>query len=113
MSLEPVSTVFVCRFSDTDQYSVFLVVLSVLLENSGLLKAGASAQSEFEPAEGSKVVKFSDVHGVDEAKEVRLSNHSASLQAYHCGRNLVTSWSFSKTLPYSPRSAESYPKVSC
>lgn len=45
-----------------------LVVFSVLLENSGLLKAGPR-QSEFEPTTG-KTVKFSDVHGVDEAKDV-------------------------------------------
>ncbi|GJE95145.1 ATP-dependent peptidase [Phanerochaete sordida] len=44
-----------------------LVVFSVLLENSGLLKAGPR-QAEFEPAAG-KTYKFSDVHGVDEAKD--------------------------------------------
>lgn len=43
-------------------------MLAVLLENSGLLKAGPRA-AEFEPMQG-KTVKFSDVHGVDEAKEV-------------------------------------------
>lgn len=43
--------------------------MAVLLENSGLLKAGPKTAAEFEPVEG-KVVKFSDVHGVDEAKEV-------------------------------------------
>jgi ATP-dependent metalloprotease len=32
------------------------------------MKAGP-AKAQFEPTEG-KVVKFSDVHGVDEAKEV-------------------------------------------
>ncbi|CAG8646029.1 8538_t:CDS:2 [Racocetra fulgida] len=37
------------------------------MENSGLLKTGGS-QSEFEPS-SQQVVKFSDVHGVDEAKE--------------------------------------------
>lgn len=47
---------------------VFLVILSVFFENSGLMKAGPR-QSQFEPSEG-KTVKFSDVHGVDEAKEV-------------------------------------------
>ncbi|GJJ12361.1 hypothetical protein Clacol_006602 [Clathrus columnatus] len=45
-----------------------LVIMAVLLENSGLLKAGPKAAAEFEPVEG-KVVRFSDVHGVDEAKE--------------------------------------------
>lgn len=45
-----------------------LVIFSVLLENSGLLKAGPR-QAEFEPTLG-KTYKFSDVHGVDEAKDV-------------------------------------------
>ncbi|KAF8077949.1 ATP-dependent peptidase [Lyophyllum atratum] len=45
----------------------FLVILSVFFENTGFMKAGPK-QSQFEPAEG-KTVKFSDVHGVDEAKE--------------------------------------------
>ncbi|KZT26425.1 ATP-dependent metallopeptidase Hfl [Neolentinus lepideus HHB14362 ss-1] len=45
----------------------FLVLLSILLENSGLLKAGPR-QAEFQPQQG-KTYKFSDVHGVDEAKE--------------------------------------------
>ncbi|KAF8478682.1 ATP-dependent peptidase [Russula ochroleuca] len=45
-----------------------LTILSVLVENSGLVKA-APRQSEFEPHESSKPVRFSDVHGVDEAKE--------------------------------------------
>ncbi|CAL1704748.1 unnamed protein product [Somion occarium] len=44
-----------------------LVVFTVLLENSGLVKTGA-LQSEFIPVEGTSY-KFSDVHGVDEAKE--------------------------------------------
>ncbi|KAF8163299.1 ATP-dependent peptidase [Crassisporium funariophilum] len=45
----------------------FLVILSVFFENSGFMKAGPR-QSQFEPTEG-KTVTFSDVHGVDEAKE--------------------------------------------
>ena len=45
-----------------------MAVLSVFFENSGLMKPGPQ-QSEFEPTEGN-VVKFSDVQGVDEAKEV-------------------------------------------
>ncbi|TFK76445.1 ATP-dependent peptidase [Pluteus cervinus] len=45
----------------------FLVILSVFFENTGFMKAGPR-QAQFEPSEG-KVVKFSDVHGVDEAKE--------------------------------------------
>lgn len=48
--------------------SVFLVILSVLFENSGIMKAGGASQTQFEPSDG-KVVKFSDVHGVDEAKD--------------------------------------------
>ncbi|KAH7930770.1 ATP-dependent metallopeptidase Hfl [Leucogyrophana mollusca] len=44
-----------------------LVILSVLLENSGLLKP-VPRQTEFEPLQ-QKTVRFSDVHGVDEAKE--------------------------------------------
>jgi len=43
-------------------------VLSLVLENSGILKAGGPQGMEFEPPQGGKVVKFSDVHGVDEAK---------------------------------------------
>ncbi len=43
----------------------------MVMENTGLLKAGPGPM-EFEPEEG-KVVKFSDVHGVEEAKSVRLS----------------------------------------
>jgi ATP-dependent metalloprotease len=44
-----------------------LTFLSIAMENSGLLKTGGS-QSEYEPS-SQQVVKFSDVHGVDEAKE--------------------------------------------
>lgn len=46
---------------------VFLVMMSLFLEQSNLLKTGPRA-SEFEPVQG-KTVKFSDVQGVDEAKE--------------------------------------------
>jgi hypothetical protein len=56
--------------SDVYIILVFLVLLSVLFENTGFMKNGPR-QSQFEPSDG-KVVKFSDVHGVDEAKEVRL-----------------------------------------
>ncbi|KAL7422934.1 i-AAA protease yme1 [Cryptotrichosporon argae] len=45
---------------------IALTVLSMVMENTGLLKAGPGP-TEFEPEEG-KVVKFSDVHGVEEAK---------------------------------------------
>ncbi|KAF7976298.1 hypothetical protein HWV62_5812 [Athelia sp. TMB] len=46
---------------------LLLVVFSVLLENSGLLKAGPR-QSEYEPLQNN-TVKFSDVHGCDEVKD--------------------------------------------
>ncbi|WWD20836.1 hypothetical protein CI109_105313 [Kwoniella shandongensis] len=45
---------------------IILTVMSMVMENTGLLKAGPGPM-EFEPEEG-KVVKFSDVHGVEEAK---------------------------------------------
>ncbi|KAK7054912.1 i-AAA protease yme1 [Paramarasmius palmivorus] len=45
----------------------FLIILSVFFENTGFMKNGPR-QTQFEPSEG-KVVKFSDVHGVDEVKE--------------------------------------------
>ena len=54
-----------------------LVIFSVLLENSGLLKAGPR-QAEFEPTPG-KTYKFSDVHGVDEAKDVSIFMQSLRL----------------------------------
>ena len=47
---------------------VVVTLLSVMLDNTGFIKAGPK-QSEFEPQPG-KTVNFSDVHGVDEAKEV-------------------------------------------
>jgi len=57
------------RFLVLTGVSVFFVVLvmAVLLENSGLVKAGPR-QAEFEPTQ-QKTYKFSDVHGVDEAKD--------------------------------------------
>ena len=48
---------------------IVLTILSMVMENTGLLKAGPGP-TEFEPEEG-KVVRFSDVHGVEEAKNVR------------------------------------------
>ncbi|KAA1471177.1 ATP-dependent metallopeptidase Hfl [Dentipellis sp. KUC8613] len=45
-----------------------LSLLAYMLENTGLVKAGPR-QAEFEPHQGGNPVKFSDVHGVDEAKE--------------------------------------------
>lgn len=47
---------------------IILTVMSMVIENTGLLKAGPGPV-EFEPEEG-KIVKFSDVHGVGEAKAV-------------------------------------------
>jgi hypothetical protein len=48
--------------------SVFLVILSVFFENSGMMKQPPKL-AQFEPTDG-KTVKFGDVHGVDEAKDV-------------------------------------------
>lgn len=45
---------------------IILTIMSMVMENTGLMKAGAGP-AEFEPEEG-KTVKFSDVHGVAEAK---------------------------------------------
>jgi ATP-dependent metalloprotease len=45
-----------------------VTLLSVMLDSTGFIKAGPK-RSEFEPQPG-KTVKFSDIHGVDEAKEV-------------------------------------------
>ncbi|KAK1923181.1 ATP-dependent peptidase [Papiliotrema laurentii] len=45
---------------------IIMTILSMVMENTGLLKAG-QGPAEFEPEEG-KIVKFSDVHGVEEAK---------------------------------------------
>ena len=47
---------------------LLLTVFSMVMQSTGLLKAG-QGPAEFEPEEG-KVVKFSDVHGVEEAKNV-------------------------------------------
>ena len=47
---------------------VFLTVFGMVGESTGLLKGGAKP-AIFEPEEG-KTVKFSDVHGVEEAKNV-------------------------------------------
>ncbi|KAL0581752.1 i-AAA protease yme1 [Marasmius crinis-equi] len=56
----------------------FLVILSALFENSGLMKNGPR-QSQYEPAEG-KTVKFSDVHGVDEVKDVKYPTPSFDIR---------------------------------
>lgn len=47
---------------------LLLTVFSMVMQSTGLLKAG-QGPAEFEPEEG-KIVKFSDVHGVEEAKNV-------------------------------------------
>jgi ATP-dependent Zn protease len=52
-------------------FSVLLVFFSVLLERSGLLKTGPQA-SQFEATKETKPVKFSDVHGCDEAKDASI-----------------------------------------
>ena len=57
-----------------------LTFLSIAMENSGLLKTGGS-QSEYEPS-SQQVVKFSDVHGVDEAKEELKSYDQRTGPAY-------------------------------
>jgi hypothetical protein len=54
--------------------TVILVILSVLLENSGLLKS-VPRQAEFEPLQ-QRTIRFSDVHGVDEVKEVSFAAYS-------------------------------------
>jgi len=48
--------------------SGFLTLASLILENTGLLKAG-NQPTEFDPEKGG-VVKFEDVLGCDEAKDV-------------------------------------------
>lgn len=61
----------ICSFHTHNlEPSVVVTLLSVMLDNTGFIKAGPK-QSEFEPQPG-KTVKFSDVHGVDEAKEVSV-----------------------------------------
>ena len=48
--------------------AVGITLVAYFLDTSGLVKA-APRQSEFELAENQKPARFSDVHGVDEAKE--------------------------------------------
>jgi ATP-dependent metalloprotease len=54
------------KLNETLRTLVALVVLSVFMENSGMLKAGPK-QVEYE-AQNGKTYLFSDVHGVDEVK---------------------------------------------
>lgn len=50
---------------------ITLTVLSMVLESTGITRAAAPPRNmEFEPAANQKIYKFTDVHGVDEAKEV-------------------------------------------
>ena len=70
-SAPSVSTLFKHSVECRSPYeTVFLVILSVFFESSGFMKK-SPRQTQFEPSEG-KAVTFSDVHGVDEAKDVRL-----------------------------------------
>lgn len=64
----------------------------MVMENTGLLKAG-KGPAEFEPEEG-KVVKFSDVHGVEEAKNVRyvLSLEYLSLGSSYRVWLMIRNW---------------------
>lgn len=48
-----------------------------MFENSGLMK-NVPRQSQFEPTEG-QIVKFSDVHGVDEVKDVSNTRNVLTL----------------------------------
>jgi hypothetical protein len=44
----------------------------MVLESTGISRAASAPRNmEFEPTANQKVYKFTDVHGVDEAKEVR------------------------------------------
>lgn len=50
---------------------ITLTVLSMVLESTGISRAASTPRNmEFEPAANQKIYKFTDVHGVDEAKEV-------------------------------------------
>lgn len=50
---------------------ITLTVLSMVLESTGISRAASTPRNmEFEPTANQKVYKFTDVHGVDEAKEV-------------------------------------------
>jgi hypothetical protein len=92
---------------------VFLVILSVFFENTGFMKAGPR-QSQFEPTEG-KTVKFSDVHGVDEAKDVCLIGPRSNLylESDPEFRSCKMLWLFSKILQRSHLLVVNYPKVYC
>jgi hypothetical protein len=76
---------------------IILTIMSMVMENTGLMKAGPGP-AEFEPEEG-KVVKFSDVHGVEEAKGV-------SYQIYNtCGTLMYRNSKKSSCSSRTPRSS--------
>lgn len=77
--------------------AVFLVILSVMFENSGLMK-NAPRQSQFEPTAG-QIVKFSDVHGVDEVKDVGTKKLLSTLLVNNIViiRSLKILWPSSRT----------------
>jgi len=56
-----------------------LTLASLILENTGLLKAG-NQPTEFDPEKGG-VVRFEDVLGCDEAKDVSRSNWQGKVRA--------------------------------
>ena len=90
---------------------VVVTLLSVMLDNTGFIKAGPK-QSEFEPQPG-KTVKFSDVQGVDEAKEVGTCRTSSANRLNLLPRSYKTSSNSLKTLLRSLALAGSFPKVCC
>lgn len=52
---------------------ISLTVLSMVLESTGITRAAAPSRNmEFDPGANQKIYKFTDVHGVDEAKEVSI-----------------------------------------
>ena len=56
---------------------IAITIISMVLDNSGVTRAAQPQRNmEFEASANGKVYKFSDVHGVDEAKEVRAPHYS-------------------------------------
>jgi len=88
---------------------IILTIMSMVMENTGLMKAGPGP-AEFEPEEG-KVVKFSDVHGVEEAKGV--SNRTRKTCGMLMDRNSKRSSCSSRTPRSSLLWVVNYQKVSC
>lgn len=89
---------------------VGLTVLSMFMENTGLLKAGPGPV-EFEPEEG-KIVRFKDVHGVEEAKSVSTKMQGCVQMLIDLPRSSRRLSNSSKTLRSSRLSAASCPRVS-